>query len=143
MKRRDLLGAIGAPFALEPLAQAQVPRRPGRIKITDLRLVQLRVAKQIGAIEPAWALGTKMNFNIGGGSFLEIHTDQGLVGIGPDVDPSVLPGLRRTLVGQDPFNTERYLAEYRFYVGSGPQRNQAVDIALWDLIGNPTQASSS
>jgi L-alanine-DL-glutamate epimerase-like enolase superfamily enzyme len=66
------------------------------------------------------------NFSIGGGSILEIHTDQGLVGIGPDVDPSALPGLRRALVGQDPFDTERYLAQYRFYVGSGSQRNQGV-----------------
>ena len=135
MKRRDLLGAVAAPLTLEPLAQAQVPRSPGRIKITDLRLVQLRVEKQIGAIEPAWALGSKMNFNIGGGSFLEIHTDQGLVGLGPDVDPSALPGLRRAFVGRDPFDTERYLAQYRFYVGTGAQRNQAVDVALWDLIG--------
>jgi L-alanine-DL-glutamate epimerase-like enolase superfamily enzyme len=125
MKRRDLLGAIAA-----PLAGAQIPRSPGRIKITDLRLVQMRIVKQIGAIEPAWALGTKMNVNIGGGSFLEIHTDQGLVGIGPDLDPSALPGLKRALVGQDPFDTEKHLALHRFYVGTGAQRNQAVDIAL-------------
>ena len=56
MNRRDFLEAISAPLALESLAQAQVPRSPVRIKITDLRLVQLRVVKQIGAIEPAWAL---------------------------------------------------------------------------------------
>ena len=117
------MGTVAAPLTLEPLARAQVPRSPGRIKITDLRLVQLRVVKRIGTIEPAWALGTQMNFNIGGGSFLEIHTDQGLVGIGPDVDPSVLPGLKKALAGQDPFDTERYLAQYRFYVGSGSQRN--------------------
>jgi L-alanine-DL-glutamate epimerase-like enolase superfamily enzyme len=105
------------------------------MKITDLRLVQLRVVKQIGSLEPAWALGTRMNYAIGGGSFLEVHTDQGLVGIGPDVDPSALPGLKRAFVGQDPFDTERFLALNRGYVGSGPQRNQAVDVALWDLIG--------
>ena len=84
MKRRGFLGAIAAPLALQPPVKAQLPQSPGRIKITDLRLVQLWVVRQIGAIEPAWALGTKMNFNIGGGSFLEIHTDQGLIGIGPD-----------------------------------------------------------
>ena len=135
MKRRDFVAGATAPLALTPQAQVAPPRSPGRIKITDLRLVSLKVVKQIGSLEPAWALGTRMNYAIGGGSYLEIHTDQGLVGIGPDVDPSILPSLKRSLVGQDPFDTERYIARYRFYTGSGPQRNQAVDIALWDLIG--------
>ncbi len=134
MKRREfLVGAV--PLAAAPALEAQVPRSPGRIKITDIRLVNLRIVKQIGSLEPAWALGTRMSFAIGGGSYLEVHTDQGLVGIGPDVDPAVIPSLKRAFVGKDPFDTERYIAQNRFYTGSGPQRNQAIDIALWDLIG--------
>ena len=134
MRRRDFLGGA-IPLAVVPSIEAQVPRSPGRIKITDIRLVNLRTVKQIGTLEPAWALGSKMNFAIGGGSYLEVHSDQGLVGIGPDVDPASIPSLKRAFVGKDPFDTERYIAQNRFYTGSGSQRNQGMDIALWDLLG--------
>jgi L-alanine-DL-glutamate epimerase-like enolase superfamily enzyme len=135
MNRRDFLGGVAAPLALAPRAQVEAPRSPGRIKITDVRVVPLRIAKQIGTLEPAWALGRTMNYAIGGGSFLEIHTDKGLVGIGPDVDPTVIPGLKSALIGKDPFDTEQFLAQYRFHTAAGPQRTAPVDIALWDLIG--------
>jgi D-galactarolactone cycloisomerase len=107
-----------------------------RLKITDIRLVQLKTIEAIGAVETAWDLGGKMPFQRGGGSFLEIHTDQGLVGIGPGVDPNLLPVLQSRLAGQDPFDTEQHVATLRYYASGMPYWGSAgVDIALWDLIG--------
>ena len=77
-----------------------------RLKITEIKLLNLRVVEDIGDIEPAWDLGGKMHFTRGGGSVVEIHTDAGLVGIGPGVAPDLLPLLNAHLVGQDPFDTE-------------------------------------
>jgi hypothetical protein len=53
------------------------------MKITDVRLVRLKVVRELGSLEPAWFHGRAMNFQLGGGAFLEVRTDQGLVGIGP------------------------------------------------------------
>jgi D-galactarolactone cycloisomerase len=107
-----------------------------RLKITDIRLVPLKVIEAIGALEPAWDPGGRMAFHRGGGSFVEIHTDQGLVGIGPGVDPGLLPALQARLVGQDPFDTEQHAAALRYYAPGAPYRGSAGgDIALWDLIG--------
>ena len=82
--RRSFLKTAGAALAISPISQ--VPKafaqgnRP-RLKITDIRNVPLRVVKEIGSLDPAWSLGSTWTVRIGGGSFLEIHTDQGLVGI--------------------------------------------------------------
>jgi L-alanine-DL-glutamate epimerase-like enolase superfamily enzyme len=109
---------------------------PARLKITEIRLVPLRVIEEIGALEPAWDPGGRMAFHRGGGAFVEIHTDQGLVGIGPGVDPGLLPALQARLVGQDPFDIEQHAAALRYYAAGAPYRGSAgVDIALWDLIG--------
>ena len=100
----------------------------------------------------------------GGGSIVEIHTDQGLVGIGPPVDPVQLPNLKAELIGQDPFDLQRLVANMRDAVGMGrrltpptdtaahagmsvaeaagrggelsaPRAYSAAEIALWDIIG--------
>jgi D-galactarolactone cycloisomerase len=107
-----------------------------RLRITEIRLVRLKTIAEVGALEPAWDPGRTWAFQRGGGSVVEIHTDQGLVGIGPGVEASLLPALRARLVGQDPFETEQHLAALRYYAPGLPYRGSAgVDIALWDLIG--------
>ena len=53
------------------------------------------------------------NVRIGGGSVIEIHTDQGLTGIGPAIDPVQLPSLKSQLVGEDPFNLQFLIANMR------------------------------
>jgi hypothetical protein len=70
------------------------------MKIREVRLIRLQTIEEIGALEPAWDPGGRMVFQRGGGSVLEIHSDQGLVGIGPGVDPSLLPALQSRLVGR-------------------------------------------
>lgn len=107
-----------------------------RLKITDIQLIQLKTIKSVGTLEPAWDLGGQMSFQVGGGAYVEIHTDQGLTGIGPAVDPNLLPIIKTRLAGQDPFEVEQHAATLRYYARGLPYRGQAgIDIALWDLIG--------
>ena len=108
-----------------------------RIKITDVRSRNLKVIKEVGELEPAWSVGTMSQFRIGGGSFVEIQTDQGITGIGSAVNPALIPSIKELLVGRDPFDVEQLDAEMRYYIrgGTGYQGTAGVDIALWDIVG--------
>lgn len=107
-----------------------------RMKITDIRLLNLKVVEDVGGLEPAWNPGGEMRMQRGGGSVVEVHTDQGITGIGPGVAPDLLPALKRHLIGEDPFDTERHLKVLRYYAQGAAYRGCAgVDIALWDVIG--------
>jgi L-alanine-DL-glutamate epimerase-like enolase superfamily enzyme len=107
-----------------------------RLKITDIKVVNLRTIEEVGEMEPAWDLGGRMRFHRGGGSFTEVHTDQGIVGIGPRTDPSLIPKAKSLLIGKDPFDTERHTATLRYYAEGIPYQGVAgIDIALWDIIG--------
>jgi D-galactarolactone cycloisomerase len=126
--------------AVGPATGIESPAQPGRLRITHLRLVSLKTVTEVGSLEPAWDPGGQMRFRVGGGKYLEIHTDQGLVGIGPAVDASLLPTLNEQLAGKDPFDVEMHAARLQYYVGGRPRWGGAsVDIALWDLIGKATE----
>jgi D-galactarolactone cycloisomerase len=106
------------------------------LKITDVRLLRLRTLEEVGSLEPAWDPGGALHFRRGGGVCLEMHTDAGLIGIGPACDPQLLSAVKTHLVGRDPFDIERHVAALRYYAQGLPYRGTAgVDIALWDLIG--------
>lgn len=107
------------------------------MKITDIKLIPLKLIEEVGNIEPAWDVGGHMTITRGGGSIIEIQTDEGVVGIGPGIDPAILPAVEAQLVGEDPFSIEQHAARMRYYVrGASHYRGAAcVDIALWDLIG--------
>lgn len=110
-----------------------------RVKITELRQVRLKTVREVGEIEPAWNPGRKTLFQVGGGSFVEVHTDRGLVGIGPAVDDRFIPDLNELLAGEDPFDIDRHANRLRYYIPDLPYRGYAgVDIALWDLMGKVT-----
>ena len=67
---------------------------------------------------------------------MEVQTDQRLSGIGPGMDPALLPAVKAQLVGEDTFDTERHHARLRYYAAGSSYRGSAsADIALWDLIG--------
>lgn len=107
-----------------------------RLKITDIRTVQTRIVERFGEVEPAWDPGGSMSFNTGGRPFTEVHTNEGLVGIGPGVDPQLLPAAKARLIGEDPFETEKHAATMRYYAQGRPYGDTAgIDIALWDIIG--------
>jgi D-galactarolactone cycloisomerase len=121
---------VGATPAIESLE-----RRP-RLRITHVRLVPLKTVREAGSLEPAWDAGGRMTFRVGGGAYLEVHTDQGPVGIGPALDKSLLPIVNEQLAGRDPFDIEAHVARLEYYSRGHARRGSAsVDVALWDLIG--------
>jgi galactonate dehydratase len=88
---------------------------------------------------------------IGGGYYVRIYTDDGLVGVGqsaawgyPAAVDQVMQTFAQYLVGQDPMRIEHHwqylyrLAPFRGNIVSGAV--SAVDIALWDLKGQRLQA---
>ena len=171
MRRRDFLKALPAAGAMTATstapALAAVPTLTGvRIKITDIRIVPLRVVKEVGKFEGFMGPNDLNVVRIGGGSFLEVHTDQGLVGIGSGIDPAQLPNLKAQLIGRDPFDIQILVANLRGLTGfrtdrrppppptapapnAGPppttgnatgaeRAYSAVEIALWDIVGKAT-----
>ncbi len=121
-------------MAFSPLLARAALAAP-RAKITDVRLVPLKIQRELGSMEPAWAPGSRMTFRIGGGAFLEIVSDQGVVGYGPQIVADTVPRLRALLVGQDPFDVERLYGPIRLAAGANARSVGAVEIALWDLVG--------
>ena len=104
---------------------------PSRISITDIKIVPLKTVRHVGEIEPAWDLGGKLVFNIGGGAFTEVHTNEGITGIGPAFSADLLPAIKEQLVGKDPFDIEQHAATLRYYASGLPYRGAAgVDMAL-------------
>ena len=107
-----------------------------RLRITDVVRVPLREQGVVGEIEPAWSPGSVIRVVRGGGAYLEIRTDAGITGIGPDVAPEVVAAATPHLVGADPFATERLSDRLRYYAAGASYRGRAgIDIALWDLVG--------
>jgi L-alanine-DL-glutamate epimerase-like enolase superfamily enzyme len=107
-----------------------------RPQITDIRLLKLRTIEEIGALEPAWDLGGRMVITSGGGFVTEIHTNEGITGIGPGFAPNLLDVVRRVLLGKDPFDVEQHAKALRYYALGLPYNGATgVDVALWDLIG--------
>jgi L-alanine-DL-glutamate epimerase-like enolase superfamily enzyme len=127
MRRRDILGALPAAAlaaaTLPAAAQQQSVGAP--IKITDIRLLRLRVIKDMGSVVGFMGPWDTQRALVGGGTVLEVHTNQGLVGIGPGIDPVQLPGLKAQLVGEDPFNLQLIVANLREVTGMGNPRRMA------------------
>ncbi len=114
MDRRHFLWTL-APLAAAPAFALQAAKSGGRLRITDIRVVPLRKIRDVGSLEPAWNPGGKTTYSVGGGSYVEVQTDKGLSGIGPGMDPALLPAVKAQLVGEDPFDTERHLARLRYF----------------------------
>ena len=87
----------------------------------------------------------------GGGQFVRITTDSGIVGVGqtacwgyPSAVHEIVQTFREYLIGQDPLRIEHHwqycyrMAPFRGSVLSGAV--SAVDIALWDIKGQHFQA---
>ena len=111
-----------------------------RLQITDVRRVPFKKYQTIGEMEPAWDPGRSRPHDFGAESFVEIHTDQGLTGIGPSVDAKLIPDVKEYLLGEDPFDIERHAHVLRYYAwGAAYHGTAGVDIALWDLIGKATE----
>jgi L-alanine-DL-glutamate epimerase-like enolase superfamily enzyme len=127
MDRRDFLKTLSALTVVPVAASARSAFAGIKMKITDLRVVRLRVERELGSLVD-YGGGTR-SYQLGGGNFVEVHTDQGLVGIGPGVNEAERERFKNIIVGQDPFNIE-FLASRLILRGAA-----SVEIALWDLIG--------
>jgi D-galactarolactone cycloisomerase len=136
MQRRDFLKSASLAMVMSqmPAAMAEM-RSASPLKITDIRIVRLKVVRETGTIEAAWNPGTTITERIGGNSVIEIHTDQGVTGIGPGIEPALLEAAKAQLVGKDPFSVERLAGPLRYYIGGSPHTVSSLEIALWDLIG--------
>jgi L-alanine-DL-glutamate epimerase-like enolase superfamily enzyme len=131
MLRRDFLTTVPA------VAIASALREAPRLKITDVRLVPLKVLRETGKMEAAWNPGVSTMRRVGGGAYLEIHTDHGLIGIGPEMGAGSIEGTKAQLVGKDPFDIEQLAGPLRYYVGG--RAVSSIEIALWDLVGKAAQ----
>ena len=133
-----LASAAAVPLLTDTPAWARAQHSAGRIKITDLKLQRIRLEKDWGTYEDY--VGNRRGGRTGGGAITEIYTDQGLIGIGPGLNPAALDAVKGYLVGKDPFDVNRHTA---MLYGGGREggvriaggRPTGVEIALWDLIG--------
>src|SRR5258708_12738166 len=110
MLRRNFLKTIPA------VAMMQGVKAAPRLKITDVRLIPLKVLRETGSMEAAWNPGVSTVRRVGGGAYLEIHTDQGLIGIGPAMDDAVLANTKAHLVGKYPFHITHMPPHLPFYL---------------------------
>jgi D-galactarolactone cycloisomerase len=139
MQRRDFLKSASLAVLMPQLPSLRAQARSAApLKITDIRIVRLKVVRETGKIEAAWNPGTIINERIGGNSILEIHTDQGVSGIGPGMDPAMLERAKAQLLGKNPFDLEQMAGPLRYYLGGSPPTISALEIALWDVIGKAT-----
>ena len=121
------------PFCWNVSLLPQVP-----LIISDIKIRRLKLIEEIGELVPAWP-GNNMTFRRGGGSFVEITTDEDHVGIGPGADPSLLEPAKAQLLGKNPFDIQRHAERLGHYIrGRGYGGVAGFDIALWDVIGKVT-----
>ena len=137
MHRRDFLSKLPG-LATMPLMlpQAALAAQSARLQITDVRLIRIKLIEDKGIL--ARRVDTPrggLHVQIGNFTVTEVHTDQGLVGIGPGIPPENIEYVKNLLVDKDPFEINEHAAAlYR------PQRRwgASVEIALWDLLGKAT-----
>jgi L-alanine-DL-glutamate epimerase-like enolase superfamily enzyme len=134
MLRRDfckaLPGLATLPLLLPRSAQA------AKFKITDIRLAKVRLIRDKGVVPRRIGVNRGgLAVQVGGFTITEVHTDQGLIGVGPGIEPEFLRNAKDLLVGRDPFDMNRHAT-----VLYAPQRTWGapVEIALWDLLGKIT-----
>lgn len=132
MRRRDFLKTLPALTAIPLAGSARSALAGINLKVTDLRIVPLRVVRDVGSLVDF--RGNTRSYQLGGGSFIEVHTDQGLIGVGPGFPGSDLERYKSIIMGQDPFNIEVLASRL---IGEQPlgRAGSSVEIALWDLIG--------
>jgi hypothetical protein len=117
--RRDffktLPGVTAAAAMLPESAKAaQAPQRPrgaGRLQITDVRLIKIRLIADKGGlarrVDKIPADTGPLPIQVGGFTAIEIHTNEGLVGLGPGITPQEVAAAKKTLVGQDPWDVNQ------------------------------------
>ena len=110
MRRRDFLTRLPSLAAMPlMLPQAALAAQAARLKITDVRLIRIKLVRDKGIL--ARRVDTPRGgllVQIGNFTVTEVHTDQGLVGIGPGIPPENIETVKQMLVGQDPFDINQH-----------------------------------
>ncbi len=133
MQRRAFITALSA-VAVAPFVSSVRSAFAGiTMKITDLKVRPLRVVREVGSLVDF--AGNTRTYQLGGGNFVEVHTDQGLVGVGPGMNPADVERFKRMIVGRDPFNIETLASQLIYNGTTGVRAGASVEIAIWDLIG--------
>jgi L-alanine-DL-glutamate epimerase-like enolase superfamily enzyme len=118
------------------------------MKITSIEVVKSRKPVPLAETwRPAWNEPDTSGSNAFGFGFYKVHTDEGIVGIGPytgDVSPMAV----NTLIGQDPMAVNTLIGQDPAYIqrfwevnmrGRGVLLRGAscggLEIALWDIVG--------
>ena len=109
------------------------------MKITDINIVRNRKPIVLPeAWKPAWGMPDVKPMKTTNFSFVEIHTDEGITGIGPGggrLSPGFIDRLKNFLVGSDPFYVAKFSEEYMGVRGISRTPLGGVDTALWDVVG--------
>ena len=113
---QTLTAARTLPLATSSSAFAQARTAAGRIRSSRSSFSGSVLRKTWGTYEDY--MGGRRGGRTGGGAIVEIHTDQGLVGIGPHGVAARVASRRsrRIYVGRDPFDVNRHTA---FLYGGG------------------------
>jgi glucarate dehydratase len=107
------------------------------MKITDITITPVNVPLE-APIRWSWGVRDEANRTI-----VQLETDEGLVGLGETFGgahmPVLIDSMKGKLLGENPFNIERILAEFHmlpYFAGySGRGAVCAVEMACWDLMG--------
>ncbi len=81
------------------------------MKITDIKVQRLKLIKSLGTLvgfNGPWDINT---VNVGGGSFIEVHTDQGLVGNRAGGRPGAAPPPETRLRRPRPFDLQHIISD--------------------------------
>lgn len=128
MDRRYFLQAISL-SSVFPMFGMFKARASGQIKITGVKIQNLKVEKDMGSFVDY--VGRTRSYRVGGGNFCIVETDAGITGFGSAVASSQLQQINRILVGKDPFDMELNAERLK----AVPRSGASVEIALWDLVG--------
>jgi D-galactarolactone cycloisomerase len=132
INRRGFLLALPT-VSLAGSAIAQTPASNQGVKITDVKVHQIRLVKDLGHV-PASPL--PFSGRRGGETVLEIFTDSGLSGIAPGIDPASIDLAKHALIGNGPFPLGQHIRTLSTANrGSLGRNGSCIEIALWDLIG--------
>jgi len=124
MLRRNFLKTIPA-VAMLPAVQAAP-----RLKITENSTRSSQGPARNGNDGRPPEPRTSTMHRVGGGSYLEIHTDQGLVGSGRH-DAAAIDNAKAPAAGKRSVDYRRLAGPLRYYIGGRPVAS--IEIALWDL----------
>ncbi len=101
------------------------------MKITEVRTRTFELPHEDHAFDPTWQPAASTSHRL---TVVEVHTDEGITGIGSGGVLTRLNTAAGLFVGQDPLNIERHvetLSTIAYFMG----RPWALEVALWDIAG--------